>query len=360
MGNTKSKNKTTTNIVNNTVNQTTMDMLNQNIFNASVNTLIKNAQTCSNSTNVNANCSASGIKTTGGITINSDQTNKVDTNFACVQQSQAAADMSTSMMQELTAQMDTMSDTDYNSLAKALTDSQQTSGAGTLGNTESSNSTNTNITNDTKNIVNLDVQNIFEQNLNNNFTSDTVATCINKTDVNANTSIDNAEGEFLDMTCKQYNDVKTVAECQQLADAVSKTTTETLNKLGLSIAAENTTATTTVAESTTISENTATGVLQDAAGLVDAFTGLFAAWGLASMAPFIGICCLVCCCLIIVMVVGKSAMGGGDDDSADGNGDYSMSSMSSMLNQAKGYASSKGLIGGGGNSTNNLMSAVFN
>lgn len=349
MGNTKSKNKTTTNIVNNTLNHTTMDMLNKNVFNASVNTLIKNAQTCSNSTTVNANCSASNIKTTGGITIDSNQTNKVETNFACVQQSQAAADMSTSMMQELVAQMDTMSDTDYNSLAKSLTDSQQTAGAGTLGNTESSNITNTNITNDTKNIVNLEVKNIFEQNLNNNFSQETVAACINKTDVNANTSIDNAEGEFLDMTCVQTNDVKTVAECKQLADAISKTTTETLNKLGLSVSAENTTATTTVSESTTKSENIATGVLQDFSGVVDSFGGLLAGLGLAMLAPYIGIislvCCVICSILIVLAVVGGS-MGG-----SDGYEENTISGMGGL----------SGMGGGGYNTRSiNLMQAVFN
>ncbi len=46
--------------------------------------------------------------------------------------------------------------------------------------------------------------------------------------------------------------------------------------------------------------------------VVDSFTGLFAAYGLATAAPFIGACCLCCCCIIIIMVIvmaGAKSMG---------------------------------------------------
>ncbi len=240
MGNTGSSNKTNQVITNNTINKTTLDLLNQNIMNASVNTLINDAKTCSNSTNVNTNCSLTNSKSAGDIVIGSNQNNKVEVNFACVQSSQAAVDMNNAMMQELTTQMKGLSTTDTDSLLKSITDSQQKAGSATLGNTQTSNKTNNQVTNNVTNDVNTTVKNIFEQNLSNNFTQDTVSNCIGKTDVTANTSADNVEaGGNIKMDCVQTNDVKTVTQCEQLSAAISKTTTETLNSLGLSVASEN-------------------------------------------------------------------------------------------------------------------------
>jgi hypothetical protein len=382
MGNTESKNKTNTNIVNDTVNETSIKLLNKNIFTASVNTLINQANTCSSATDVNTNCSASNIKTTEGITINADQSNKVTTNFSCVDDSKASADMSIKMMQELQTQMKGLSQTDYDTLAKSMTASQQKSDAATLGNTSSSNITNTNIKNKTRNEIETDVKNIFEQNLNNNFTQDTVKQCINKTSVNANTSVDNATGKFLDLKCVQTNDVQTVSECKFLNEAVAKTTTETLNQLGLKTESDNTTKAKTTAESSTKSENTATGAGQGLAAVIDsvgnAVGNILGGLGLAFMAPYIGIICCVCSVIsVIVCILSIASQGMGGDGGEGGEGGEGGSENTGM-NLQRGLSNmglnvntdkvkdnfNKGIDSffgkKGGNPSNSLSYAIFN
>jgi hypothetical protein len=312
MGANTSKNSTNQVVKDNVVNRTAVDILNKNIFNASVSTLVNNAQECSNSTDLNAECDVKDSTFDGDFTLDSSQVNKAKINFSCVQESKAAADMSTSMMQELTSQLKTMNGADLDSVMKAATESQQKTGAATLGYSGSSNKTNmdkeTNITNE----VTSNVESVFEQNLNNNFTQETVSKCINKTEASLSTNVEGVKARNANIKCNQTNDIEAISNCKQLADAVSKTVNETINKLGLEVEAENVAKSKTSAESTTKSEQINTGLLQDAGGLVGAFTGLFAAYGLATAAPFIGACCLCCCCIIIIMVIvmaGAKSMG---------------------------------------------------
>jgi hypothetical protein len=352
MGSSSSKNKTNQTINNNIVNSTTMEMINENIMNASVNTLINNAQTCSSSTTVNNNCAINNSTIAGDLNLTSNQTSDVKTNFSCVQASKSAADMSMAMMQQLSTQLDSMSDTDVSSLMNALTDSQQTMGAATLGASSSNNTTNLTSNTNVRNDVNSIVKNKFETNLSNNFTQDTVSNCINKTDVSNDTTVSGVTvGGNANVACNQYNTVESVTHCEQLADSISKTTSETLNDLGLKVATENTTSTQTTAESVTKSENTSTGVLQDFAGVVDSFTGLFAAFGLAAVAPYIGICCCVLiliCCVFMVM----KGMGGGDDG-GDGSADVGTTPDMSAFSQTGGFS----IIGSGNKMT--LQASIF-
>lgn len=317
MGANTSKNTTNQVVKDNVVNKTAVDILNKNIFNASVDTLVNNAQECSNSTDLNANCDVSDSIFDGDFNLDSSQQNKAKINFSCVQESKAASDMSTSMMQELTSQLKSMNGSDLDSVMKAATEAQQKTGAATLGYSGQSNKTNmdkeTNITNE----VISNVESVFEQNLKNNFTQETVSKCINKTEASLDTTVSGVKARNANIKCTQTNDIESISNCKQLADAVSKTVNETINKLGLEVEAENVAKTKTTAESTTKSEQINSGLLQDAGGLIDAFTGLLSAYGLSTAAPIVGVLCLCCCCCIILMIiimVASKSMGGSEGE----------------------------------------------
>ena len=265
MGASKSKANSSQEITNTTLNQNLMDTLNKNIMNTSVETLVKSASACSSSVDQTNQCKVSNSTFDGDFNINATQANIAKVNFACIQAAQARADMSNAMSQSMIAQMKSLNGTDgAAALNAAVAASNQTGSLSTGGgstSTKNKGKVETNVTNETISRV----ENIFEQNLANNFTQDTVNQCIGKTNQNNVVDVEGVKvGGNANIGCTQTNSIEVVQECKQLSEAINKITQDTANELGFVIEGESSTTSVDTVTATTKSDNVTTGVLQDA------------------------------------------------------------------------------------------------
>ena len=306
MGNSGSKSNSSQTITNNIVNKNYMDTLNKNIMNVGVEVLIKNSSACSSAVNLNNSCNMSGSNIGGDFDFGGNQANQASVNFSCIQANKSSSDMSTAMMNQMMAEMKALSGTEAAAQLNNAASSSNQTGFGSTGGISKSNAdttVNTNITNSTISRV----QNIYEQNLKNNFTAETVSECIGKTTLSNSQNLANINVEGnAKVSCIQANTLQQVQQCKQLNDAVTKTSQETFQTLGLTVQTDNETKQSVEATNTTTSENISTGAIQDTgtalADVIGSFGGLLGLGFLGQMlSPLCIFCsCILCLCLIVV------------------------------------------------------------
>jgi hypothetical protein len=334
MGGSKSSSEQT--ITNKTINKNYLDNLNKTIMNAGVETLVKQANQCGTAVNQNNTCKNKNVEAAGDYYYGSTQDNKAKINFSCINSASAQGDMSQEMMAQLLQDVKNTNNTSLATTLNALADNKSQTGflsTPPIGKVASK--TKQNITQTIENETVNKIQNIYEQNLQNNFTSDTVNECIGKSRQDNITDIENIKAEGnVEINCNQANNLEAVQNCQQLATAVSKTSSAVAQELGLTI----------INESVTKTENEATGVTKttvEATGpiseLGDAFSNILGAFGMAFLTPFVIpsiICSVVCCCIIIIILVGGAYLGGADEN-GNFNGETFRKSVGSAYGEAK-------------------------
>lgn len=297
----KSKSKSSQTITNNTVNQNFMDTVNKTIMNSAVETMINNASSCSSSVNVNNSCTIDDMTVGGDFNFGGNQSAQAKVNFNCIQANQTSADMATSMMASIVAEMKSLNGTE--AAANLNTASQASNKSGFLSMpSNSSSSSSTNVTNNVTNETISNVQNIFEQNLSNNFSVNTVNECIGKTNVSNQQNISDVDiGGNANIECIQTASVEQVQECKQLSDAISKTTQATFQELGLTVETESDTGTSTESTVASKSENVATGPIEEAGNAISSIVG---AVGLAYLGPIIGSVVIICSIVLLLALIG--------------------------------------------------------
>ena len=299
----KSKSKSSQTITNNTVNQNIIDTLNKTIMNSAVETMINNASSCSSAVNVNNSCDFSKMSVKeGDINIGGNQTAQAKVNFNCINENETSADMATAMMASMVAEMKSLNGTEAAANLNTASQSSNKSGFASMPSSSSSNSS-TNVTNNVTNETISNVKNIFEQNLNNNFTSNTVSECIGKTNVSntleaSDFAVDKGN---INVQCIQTASVEQVQNCKQLSSSIQKTTQSTLQELGLVVETESDTGTSTESTVASKSENVATGPIEEAGNAISSIVG---AVGLAYMGPIIGSVVIMCAVIILLGVLG--------------------------------------------------------
>jgi hypothetical protein len=337
----KSKSSASQTITNNTVNQNFVNSVNKQIMESAVNTMVKNASSCSSAVNVNNSCDMSGTKVSGDFDFSGNQTAQVSVNFNCIQASQTSADMATAMASAMAAEMKALNGTD--AAANLNTASQASSNTGALSMpTSSASSSKTNVTNNVTNETITNVENIFQQNLSNNFSAETVNECIGKTTVSNSQDLANMDvGGNAKVSCVQTASLEAVQNCKQLSEAISKTTQSTFQELGLTTSVTNETASTTESTVSSKSETVATGIFQDLGNLI---TGLFGMLGLAFLGPLISPICAICgiiLCACSAFIAYRAISGsGGDSGSGSGAGFGSGSGSGSMTDTISDMSSS--------------------
>ncbi len=274
MGQSPSKNTNTTNtITNNTINQDIIKTVNENLMNVSVDTLIKNANTSSSSVTQNNLCKVEVGNVAGDFNMNSDQTNIAKVDFSAVNSSSAANDMNTAMIQSLISQMKTLNGTDSAAALNAAVDNSSNTGfLSTGGSDKSKTKTTTSATNNVTNETITYIQNLFEQNINNKFSSETVNQCIGKTtQTNEQAGKAGDVGKNVNFSCVQTNSVDQVQKCEQLATAINDTVLQTANELGLTVVSESDTKIKTESTTKVDTSTTSTGPIQEVAKGVSDF-----------------------------------------------------------------------------------------
>lgn len=333
MGDCGSKSSTTQTITNNIVNKNYMDTLNETVLSSAVNTLIQNANSCSSSVNASNSCNINNIKVAGDFVSDGAQTNDVKTDFSCVTASTAEAAMATAMIASMAAEMKALNGSE--AAAQLNSAAAATSKTGFISTPQASSSnTNVNIKNDITNETIDVVKNIFQQNLTSNFTTETVNECIGKTIVSNDKTVSNLDiGGNAKIGCVQTNSVEQVQHCKFMSDAVSKTTQETFQELGMKTDVQNTTGISNESTATAKSETIASGPIEE---IGNALGGLFGLASLAFLGPILGPICLIFSLLLLILCLFytiKSFMGSSDS---------SMSSFNPIANtgiQMKNFAS---------------------
>jgi len=297
----KSTSNSSQSIRNKTVNKNTINTLNETIMNSAVETIIKNASSCSSAINANNSCDMSNAKIGGDFTFGGNQIAQAKVNFNCIQANETSADMATAMMASMVAEMKSLNGTESAANLNNASQSSNKSGFASMPSSSGSNAK----TNETNNVTNKtisNVKNIFEQNLNNNFSVNTVNECIGKTNISNTQDLSNMDiGGSAKIECIQTASVDQVQNCKQLSSAIQKTTQSTLQELGLVVESESDTGTSTESTVASKSENVATGPIEEAGNAISSIVG---AVGLAYLGPIIGSVVIMCAVIILLGVLG--------------------------------------------------------
>ena len=365
-----SSSKTSTSITNTTVNKNYLDTLNQTILNSAVNTLVNNANNNSSAVTQSNDCQYNVGNISGSkITVGGTQSNQATVNFNAVNVNTATADMSVTMMNSMIQEMTALNGTSSAANLNSKADAKNTTGSFSYGGGTSSKSA-TNVTNNVTNETQVVIKNLFQQNLENNFTQNTVTDCIGKTN-QSNTrggTIGSITGSEVDISCQQSNSLEQVQNCKALNTSISETTQKTFQELGFSTDVTNSTSNDSKVENTSTSVNTQTGFIQDTySGIAGVFgsvgnliTGLVGGSSLAFLGPTSGSICLCVCCVVCILLVCTvlSSMGGKGDSGASGASDVSGISGFSDISGTSGVKGTSGTNGANSNSlsSNNLSS----
>ena len=275
------------------LDQSIVNNFNKSLFDTSIDVLVKNASSCSSSVNANNDCNFSNLTAAGPVNIGGNQSNDATVSFSCVQANDAQSSMATAMMSKALSEMQTAAKIGLEAQLASKADSSTNTGAGSTAIANTSNTKSSN--NNTVSITNQNIQNIYEQKLKTNFTTDTVSECIGKTTVSNSLSASGiTSGSNINANCVQSNTVKQVSECKQLNKAITDTTNQVLQEVGIAVAAESTTQSATAAKSESSNTVVSTGPIQDL------FTGISGVFTAASSSY---IYCVACCCIVLILVL---------------------------------------------------------
>lgn len=326
MGGSSSKASVTQNLSNNVLNTTDISSINKNIMNAGVNVLVKNAQNCSSAVSQNNTCNFRNMKIGGDLNITSKQANKAKVDFSCIQASKASSEMATSMIQEMVGNLNSLSGTQAASQLNASALASSNSGFLGMG-ASSSTDVNTNVTNNITNQTRVNIENIYEKNLNTNFSAETVNDCIGKTRQTNTIDYSGTQvGGYANLDCFQENTLEQVQKCEQLSEALNKTLEKTAQELGITVVKKDVTSLTTEMTAEATAESKSTGPIEEVgnavSGILDSIGNIFGLTALGAFAPFAISACIVCICLILlssssVLVVGLGGKGGGEQNYSD-------------------------------------------
>lgn len=297
MGNSSAKSSQI--IENNIVNKNYLDTLNKTIMNSAVETMINNASSCSSAINLNNSCNISGTKVGGDFNFGGNQNAQAKVNFSCIQENQTSANMATTMISSIVAEMKALNGTEAAAQLNTAAQSSNKTGFLSMPGGSSKSNSSTNVNNNITNETISRVENIFEHNLSNNFTANTVNECIAKTNVsNSQDLSDLIIGGDANIECIQTASVEQVQNCKQLSQSIQNTTQKTFQELGFIVDTKSNTGTST--ESTVISdsENVSTGPIEE---IGNAIGSLLGALGLAFLAPLLSPICIICLVLIFLV-----------------------------------------------------------
>jgi len=321
MGNSSSS---TVSNINNTllVNKNDIDIVNKNLSNQVANTVINNAKKCSANINQLQSVKFKNITVAGDFNLNADQKQQAALTFSCVNADNTRADIANTMMQEMLSSIQNNNSSEVLSKLEAQAAASQKNGflSTSFGNSTSSDSNNTvNFTQ--MNTNNTHLQNIIENSIVNNFTTNNISNCISQ--VNNNQLVDAQQivvGGNANIAIKQDQAATLFAECIQTADVGQKITNSVMTAVG--VKAENISKT---VEKTEMKAEATASQVNAGFDLLASLAPCLAMVG----GPIIGciLCCICCCVVLLAVFVLPKLMGKKSDElnegeaTKDGNGE---------------------------------------
>jgi len=313
----KTKQKSKTNVV----NQSSLNLLNSSINNTIVNTVVKNVQSCSAKAISKQNLVVANVHTTGDIVIDTTQKQSTYLDFKCAQSSDVRNDVIAGLTNQIMADIQNSYDNNvlsqFDSIANSKSKNEFGSGGLFGGDSKSDSKIDQDNETDIKNSSYQNLQNLVENNVAANFTNENYANCLAKVISTQNTILKDISGRSFKFTSNQEQAIQLYSQCIQ-ASGVSNQITSTLsNLLDLKVRTDvKNTATTNMtakAESESVGGGLFQGIGEGLAAPIDALlaplNNLLSGLGLGALSgalsPLIGLCgsCCACCCVLIIIFV---------------------------------------------------------
>jgi hypothetical protein len=326
MGNKQSSQSAVTQTSNQLViNQTDIDIVNQQMNNVIVNTIVTNAQSCSATINNNQNIILKGLSGTD-INITTNQTQQAVLDFKCVNASTVTNDSSISMLLQIVQNLQQTNTTDIlTKLNAAAASSAQSQFQPTFASNTKSNSNLTQSANyQSFSQTHMALTNLITNTISHTFTTNNVSNCLTSAIQNQTVEVYDIKAQkTINAVISQDQGVQLITNCVNTSGVASKMTNGIASELGLTIQNTNATSTNTGMEGTSESSALQKGILESVGTLVqnigtaigNLLSGLlgFTIAGIAApfVISFLCICLCLFCCLISVMKPSSSGSGSG-------------------------------------------------
>lgn len=322
-----SSSSVTQNINNFTVNQSTLDIFNEQVNKSVTNTIIKNAQAIDASSSQDQNLKIGNVTAVGKgskIDITSEDLQDSNISVQALQQSIQQTDLQQTLSSAITANLQNgIQQSALNKLVSAGLASQKNGMFGSIANpfSNTNSSVNTNINNTAFNQTNTQLKNIVD-NVTKQYTDmSSTKQCYLNNVQSANTEIGNitalAGAEIgLSLTSTQMS--KSFLKCTQINQQTTSVIDQLKASMGLKVVNDIKSTTETESTATSKSELTNKGLGSVITAIGNAISGIIGAYG--KIVIGIVIACLVLCCLSsfggVAMMMMGSKSSSSDDNSA--------------------------------------------
>lgn len=306
-----SQSQSAVNEVNNTLiaNNTSVNILNENLNNVVVNSIMNEAKTCTAGIFQGQNIVIKGVHAaTGSINLNVTQNAASTLSFQCVNVSVVMNQAGNQMLQQIMSNLQTSTSAAALSQMEALAAAAATTGAGAQA-SGSTSTVNQIINFNEINTTNTNLKNVVQNSIQSNFTSNVVQNCIATVANNQNISIENITTEIgsISTVIDQTTAVNLVTSCVNSTNIGNSVTQSIMSALGISTTASSETELTSSQSGTAESKAESTGPIQDLFnGISNMLNGIFGPLEYASIASSasVTLCCICCCVLLIIMCFG--------------------------------------------------------
>ena len=225
------------------INNNTVKVLNESITNAIANTIVNNASNCGTSIIQNQNIDFSNITAKGNIDINNIyQHQGSGLSFSCQQTQETRSEVANKIYQEMVN--DLIQNNNTRILANLEAEAQASAKSGFLsgGSSAGANTSNKINFNQTNNSY-QEIQNVIQDSIENNFTTNNVANCNTQTVNNQNIgfhAITSETGNIVIGGITQDQGAEIYAQCLQGQEVSNKITNDIINALGVKVENTNT------------------------------------------------------------------------------------------------------------------------
>jgi len=300
MGSSSSTDNKTVNVNDTSViSNDAINILNQNLNNATSNMIINSNQDCVGTTLISQsisfkNCAIKNTK----LVINGTSNATVQVNFGCIKvaktESQIGQTILAEMMAELQKNFSVKSLNDMNNKASA-----ESASSGILANSSASNSATNIYKLHTVNNNYTNLQNIIANTINSNLTTNSIQNCINSNAIQQEIDLSNCniDSSTVEVSRDQNASINSILNCVSSSETISNTVTNIVNNLGLKVGSNTNVS----------SENEMKNDLVAAAKSV----GISFPFLPCASLPIPGCgdqsgCCSwsICCCVVIIILLG--------------------------------------------------------
>lgn len=246
------------------INKSTYNQLNEQLNQTIANTIVKNAMKSGGDVINKQELKFKNIQAQGDVEINGvSQTQTAAITFDTMNKTEARNDAATQFIQQALSSLKNMSTDEVVNKMESNATAKVNAGFLTIptGSSKTDVTNTTNIASETDNVKNI--TNILKNQVDNNFTTETVTSCIinvNNTQLIDVQDVKSETGSVRILNLSQDQSVTLISKCTAITDATGKILDNTLNALDVKVDETNSVKATTTNTTTAASTNTTSGL----------------------------------------------------------------------------------------------------